>query len=82
MKKKTAEEISSKIQQMVKEQETKTEESKKKAEEMSIKATKEETKTIREQEKSSSVTVTNKVEKAEAAVTASAATWERQIAEK
>jgi hypothetical protein len=48
MKKKIAEELSSKIQTIVREQEIKTEESKKKAEEMSVKATKEEVRSIKE----------------------------------
>jgi len=82
MKKKTAEEISSRITSIVREQEIRIEESKKKAEEMSVKATQEEVRSIKEEEKSEKVVVKNKVEKGEAAVLAAAGTWERQVAQK
>lgn len=77
MKRKMAEEITSKIQTIVKQQEQQVEETKKRAEEMSIKATKEEVRSIKEHEKSEQTIVRNKVEKGEAAVMAAMSTWER-----
>lgn len=72
--------MTEKIEKSVVEEETKNEELKKKAEQTSIKATMEEVKLKKETSKSETITVKDKIEQKESAVTSQAGVWESSVA--